>query len=252
MTGAAAPVALSGLWAVVPVKRFARAKTRLAATLGVAERAALAEAMFNDLLELLASVGTLAGIVVVTADPSAAMIAAGSGAIVLPDEDEAGTNPAVARGLDWLAGRGAAGALVLPADIPFARRAEIERALALLHEARVVLVPAARDGGTNILGLAPPSAMTPAYGPDSCARHMALARAAGLKPRLLSLAGAGRDVDVADDLACLPEAISGRHTRGLLALLGSRQPIRVPAITLAPRHAAQRPDVILQQKGLQS
>ncbi len=63
------------IWAVVPVKEFARAKQRLAGLLSAGLRQKLADAMFEDVLESLSAVNDLAGIVVVTVDPEAGAIA---------------------------------------------------------------------------------------------------------------------------------------------------------------------------------
>ena len=74
--------------------------------------------------------------------------------------------------------------------------------LAALEQTPVVLTPALRDGGTNILGLSPADLIAPAFGPDSFARHCALAR--DLHPAVIPLEGAGRDIDVPADLAFSP------------------------------------------------
>lgn len=204
--------------AVVPVKRFDRAKQRLANRLDRAGRAALAAAMLGDVLEQLARADGLAGILVVTADPAAASIAAGFGATVLADPVESGTNDAVARGLRELVSQGAAGAMVVPADIPFVSGAELAQVLTALGQAPVVLVPAARDGGTNLLGLAPPDAIAPSFGPESLARHHAAAR--HLRPVVLTLAGAGHDIDVPADLAVAAAPGAGSRTIACLDRLG--------------------------------
>ena len=51
-----------GLWAVVPVKLFARTKRRLAPHLASHEREALARAMLADVLSALARTHSLAGV----------------------------------------------------------------------------------------------------------------------------------------------------------------------------------------------
>ena len=63
----------SGIFAVVPVKRFSAAKSRLAPLLDASERSTLARVMFEDVLDrLLQCQEVLAGIMVVTSDPDAA------------------------------------------------------------------------------------------------------------------------------------------------------------------------------------
>ena len=59
-----------GLWAVVPVKLFARTKRRLMPLLAGHECDALARAMLTDVLFALTHTSTLAGVMVITGDPS--------------------------------------------------------------------------------------------------------------------------------------------------------------------------------------
>ena len=68
------------IWAVVPVKEFARAKERLAPLLSRRLRQELAAAMFEDVLESLSAARGLAGIVVVTIEPAASEISLRYGA----------------------------------------------------------------------------------------------------------------------------------------------------------------------------
>ena len=67
------------IWAVVPVKETAAAKQRLAGLLVAGARRQLALAMLADVLQAIAGVPELAGIVAVTVDPDAADIALRAG-----------------------------------------------------------------------------------------------------------------------------------------------------------------------------
>src|SRR5215203_5013516 len=92
--------AVTNVWAVVPVKGFARAKARLSPVLTRQERADLARAMLGDVLEVLSKAPGLAGVLVVSGDAEVARQAVEFGAVVLDEPVEAGTNAAVQRGLD--------------------------------------------------------------------------------------------------------------------------------------------------------
>lgn len=201
-------------FAVVPVKRFERAKSRLAQTLSCSQRLELSRAMLGDVFEALAGAEGLHGVLVVTGEPEAREMAVARGFESLEDAREAGINAAVSLGLSRVAARGAA-ALVVPSDVPFLDAAEVGLILGALAIARVVLAPAARDGGTNALALARADLLRPAFGPDSAARHAAQARALGVEPAVLRLPGAGRDIDVPADLEIL-EWQGAPRTRGLL------------------------------------
>jgi 2-phospho-L-lactate/phosphoenolpyruvate guanylyltransferase len=193
----------SGLWAVVPVKRFGSAKERLAAALSSKERARLAEAMLRDVLNALVATTELAGILVVTSDESAARLARELGAEVIDDISESGTNAAVARGLRVLTSRGQRGAIVVPGDIPLTTADELHEILSQARFCPIVLIAAARDGGTNLMLTQPPDLLKPCFGPDSFAKHVAAARAMGIEPCILQLDGIGLDIDSSDDLATL-------------------------------------------------
>jgi 2-phospho-L-lactate/phosphoenolpyruvate guanylyltransferase len=206
---------------MVPVKRFDQAKQRLKGVLDSAGRAALAAAMLGDVLEQLSGTAGIGGVLVVTSDAEATAIAENFGAAALTDPADSGVNDAVVRGLSKLSSLGASAAVITPSDIPFVTSAELGVVLAALERTAVVLTPAARDGGTNILALSPPDVLAPAFGPDSFARHYALAR--DLRPAVIALEGAGRDIDAPADLALGPlsaKSGSGMRTIACLGRLG--------------------------------
>lgn len=186
--------------AVVPVKPFGIAKQRLAAVLDADARAMLARGMFRDVMATLAQLDALAGVVVVTSDAVAAAIAAGQGAHVVPDRENAGVSRALEQAIPVLKELGADAMLALPADIPYATAAELRAAIAALRDHDIVLAPATGDGGTNLLAARPPDAVAFCFGPDSFARHIAAAREAGVAPAILDLPGVGRDIDGPADL----------------------------------------------------
>ena len=204
--------------AILPVKSFGRAKQRLGHAFP--DRPALAAAMVADVLDALAAVPSLDGVIVVTAEPIAAEIARGMGASVVHDPAETGQSDAAARGIDAALGRLADRAggvvvdadavradriLLVPGDCPALDPDEVEALLA--RTASVVIVPDRHGTGTNALLLAPPGVMTPAFGDGSFARHSALARAAGAEPDVADVRTLGLDVDTPDDLAALKRAL---------------------------------------------
>ena len=186
------------MWAVVPVKRLSQAKQRLTGVLSSEQRTMLAGVMLCDVLENLRAARSVAGIVVVSADPAVHATARCFGASLIFDASESGVNDAVQRGLDALASRGH-GVLVVPADIPFATPDDFESVLALLQHYPVVLSPALSDGGTNALAMRSPDLITPHFGEDSFAAHGAIARQKRLCCGVFRSKRIGRDIDVADD-----------------------------------------------------
>lgn len=192
-----------GPWAVVPVKGFRDAKRRLAAMLSDAERADLAEAMLRRVLQTLVATPGISGIVAVTEDAVAADVARQFGAEVIRDRFGSGTNTAVMQGLNALVAQRRSAAVVVPGDIPLMTPAELGEVLARGRDCPLVLVPASRDGGTNLMLIRPPELLNPAFGADSFVRHVAAARALGIEPCVLRLEGIGLDIDTPDDLETL-------------------------------------------------
>jgi 2-phospho-L-lactate/phosphoenolpyruvate guanylyltransferase len=194
--------------AVLPVKSFSRAKQRLGEAVGARQREELAAAMVADVLAALAAVAELDDVVVVTAEPLAARAAEDAGATVVHDPEEAGQSAAAARGIDAALVRGAERVLLVPGDCPALDPHELG-ALLSAH-AGVVIVPDRHGTGTNALLLQPPAVMRPSFGAGSCARHAALARAAGATVKVRPLPSLSLDVDTPADLAALRAALETR------------------------------------------
>ena len=197
---------MSGVWAVVPVKPLRGALRRLTPALDAPVRRELQVAMLTDVLSACAGAVGLTGVMVVTSDPDAALLAERlAGARVVPDHHPPrGMNAAVARGLVAVADQGADGALVLTADLPLARPQDIDAVLELrLEGPSAILVPSADGTGTNAMLLRPPGALRPRLGPDSLARHTAQALRQSLALGRLALPTLALDIDTPRDLSTL-------------------------------------------------
>jgi 2-phospho-L-lactate/phosphoenolpyruvate guanylyltransferase len=203
------------VWAIVPAKRFSQGKARLASVLSRFERSQLARAMLHDVMTVLSSVEELAGILVVSGDPSVAMAVHPFGAQIVNDVLETGVNDAVREGLKALARDRKAGAMVLPGDVPFATSAEVQAVLRAMRERTIVLTPALLDGGTNCLAMSDPYAIQPCFGDGSFTEHQAAARRSGIVHRVCHLDGIGHDIDRPDDLVTAPRRL-GSRTSNLL------------------------------------
>ncbi len=195
--------------AVLPVKRFALAKQRLGGAVPDAGRRELAAAMVRDVLDALATTPGLAEIVVVSNEPDAIAAATAVGATAIPDEHEDGQSPAARAGTEHALRYGAGRVLLVPGDCPALDPAELQGLLATAPEASVVIVPDRHGTGTNALRLTPPDVIAPSFGPDSLARHRALAAAAGAPATVARPTTLLLDVDTGDDLAVLSERLLG-------------------------------------------
>jgi 2-phospho-L-lactate guanylyltransferase len=200
--------------AILPVKSFARAKQRLGGAVAPGVREALAQAMACDVLDVLVSTPGLE-VLVVTAEPAVAERARTVGATVVHDPSETGQSAAALLGITAARARGAERVLLVPGDCPAMDPGDLAELLAV-GDVPVVIVPDRHGTGTNALLLSPPDAIVPAFGSDSRRRHEALARAAGVAPRVLELPSLAHDIDTPADLAALDPAAAGNRTRARL------------------------------------
>jgi 2-phospho-L-lactate/phosphoenolpyruvate guanylyltransferase len=192
--------------AVVPVKGLSVANGRLDGWLAAEERNRLAEALFLDLILKLPRSRCIDDILVVTADPSIARQARWFGAKVLVQEKDEGHSEAAAAGARAALAEGAKRVAMLPVDCPMLDTDELDSRIG--RSARTVLIVPDRHGtGTNGLVLAPPDVFAPAFGPDSCARHVSRARASGISFALEKIESMGIDLDTPEDYSLLRDRL---------------------------------------------
>ncbi len=224
--------------AILPVKRFAQAKQRLGESVADPLRLELARAMVGDVLAALSETAGIERTIVVTAEPSVAEVAHAQGAIVIDDTAGDGQSAAVNLGIERALIEGIERALCVPGDCPTLDPDELAALLSspASQASEVVIVPDRHGTGTNGLLLAPPGAIAPSFGLDSCERHRALAIAAEVPWRIERPASLLLDIDTGEDLAALRARLSAEHlgaprTRTVLdrTAANERPPITTPA-----------------------
>lgn len=187
-------------WALVPVKAFESAKSRLAPCLAPASRAQLARSMFEHVLEMLKSIAGIDGVLVVTDSAETARIAVSLGAAVLRDRAAGPLSVHVDDALSDLAHRGITRALVVMSDLPDLTRDDVETLLSALDEADVVIAPDSSGNHTNALGVYLRHRLKTSFGrDDSFDLHLRSARAAGLSIARVATPTLAFDVDTPDD-----------------------------------------------------
>ncbi len=199
--------------AILPVKRFAAAKRRLAAGIDEARREALVAAMLEDVLEAIGAARTIERTIVVSDEPRAVELARSAGAEVVPDSPEEGHSEAALAGIARAETLGAECVTLLPGDCPLLEPRELDRVLTGIPERYVAIVPDRHGAGTNALVLSPPSAIRPAFGEGSRARHVAAAREAGIPFAVEELPSLALDLDTPADLVALTRALEARRGR---------------------------------------
>lgn len=211
--------------AVLPVKRFAEAKRRLAGGIDRERREAVVEAMLGDVLEAIGAARSIEQTIVVSDERRAAAAAAASGAGVVPDPgrgtgrgehdpgDASGHSLAALAGIARAEELGAECVALLPGDCPLLDPRELDHLLTGLPDPFVAVVPDRHGTGTNALVLRPPDAIRPAFGEGSRERHVAAARAAGVPHAIEELPSLALDLDTPADVVALTRELERRPRR---------------------------------------
>ncbi len=190
--------------AIVPVKTFSTAKTRL--ELSLEKKNKLCRIMLEEILHTISISPQIDSTVVVSKDADAIELADKFGAIALIEEREGGVNSAVALADKYLLEHGFDASIVFPQDIPFLKSQDIEFLFKFQSPPNfAIIVPSRRFDGTNALVRMPVDLMETHYDEDSYRIHM---RTAQKKTRNASLVFVRRimmDVDNMDDLNFLLE-----------------------------------------------
>jgi 2-phospho-L-lactate guanylyltransferase len=186
------------------MKPFERAKSRLAPVLSPAERATLAETMFERTVRLLTARPEVAATLVVSSSDAVLHRAADLGASGLAESGEGGLNAALELAIENALRQGADAVLIVPADLPLLAAEDIAALLRGAGREQAVIVAADRHRrGTNALLLKPPGIVRPQFGPDSLSAHRRAAREIGISPIEMVSEGLALDIDEPEDLALL-------------------------------------------------
>lgn len=184
--------------AVVPMKRLAEGKTRLANVLTPEQRAGISLGMLRQVLQAVEE-SPIDKVWVVGGDAHVKDIAEEMGASWL-DELGEDLNDTLAKAFKMVAEQGNS-CLYIPGDLPFLKSSDLHSVLnATRRQSNITLAPARRDGGTN--GILVPSGIdfSPELGPRSFSRHLAKAGELGVSVAFCYSPGLGLDLDIPEDL----------------------------------------------------
>jgi 2-phospho-L-lactate guanylyltransferase len=189
-------------WVIVPVKRLAAAKSRLAPALSARQRRLLAGGLLEHTLKILHNLKGIDGLLVVSKDPAVLATARKSGAHPVPEGRCDGLNRALSRAAVEAVRHGAEAVMVLPVDLPMLRMQDLKTAM---HMGRrppfVVIAPDRAKRGTNLLYMSPPGIVEFSFGERSFRRHLQSARRAGVEGTICRLPALEHDIDKPEDLA---------------------------------------------------
>jgi 2-phospho-L-lactate guanylyltransferase len=189
----------SRIGAIVPVKTFSRAKTRL--NISAEKTETVCRIMLESVLDALSQSEVIEKIVMVSKDDEAFKIGKKFGALEIYDHEELGVNNAVKLADDYLTKDGFDSTIVFPQDIPLIQAEDIRVLLGMKVQNRCVLVvPSRKFDGTNALLRTPVDVMETHYDEDSYKIHLSTAEKRNAKPALILIRRIMLDVDDQSDL----------------------------------------------------
>jgi 2-phospho-L-lactate/phosphoenolpyruvate guanylyltransferase len=207
---------------ILPVKRFANAKTRVVETIGPPGRAAVLRAMLADVLTALDRACEVERVILVTGEGRAEKVAmerakrSPTPLEVMRDPRDHGHSEAATLGIVRAKALGATCTALLPGDCPLLEPPELDNALSSFSEGTVGVASDHHGTGTNGLFLSPADAIGPAFGPGSCERHLDRARRAGFQAELMDIPSLALDLDTPDDLVALASLLADDPKRAPL------------------------------------
>ncbi|HEX4351895.1 MAG TPA: 2-phospho-L-lactate guanylyltransferase [Polyangiales bacterium] len=190
-------------FALIPMKRFDQAKSRLRGQLSDGARDALARSMFARVLAAADGCSAIDRVAVLTNGDEVARLAADAGAHVLPDPNPPldSLGALIDRAWSQLPALGAERAVVLMADLPYLDASDVAALAAALDGSDLALVKDRRGHSTNALALRLPARFASAFGQaESYRLHLARATEHGLVVAQLDQPRIAHDVDIPEDL----------------------------------------------------
>ena len=187
--------------AIVPVKTFAKAKTRLNLSPQKIENLCLI--MLEEILHVLCASQHIDDVVLVTQERKAIKLSEkyGGKITVVMDKRETGVNDAVSLADRYLSENNFDASIVFPQDIPFIKTQDIDFMLNYkTHPNFAIIVPSRRFDGTNALARMPIDLMPTHYDEDSYKMHMNTAKKHTLNVAMIFVKRIMWDIDSAEDM----------------------------------------------------
>ena len=147
--------------AIIPVKTFTQAKTRLA--LSKIQKECLCKIMLEEVLRTISKSKSIDNIAIVSKDEDAMKLGKQFGALEIYDNDQ-GVNTAISLADKYLSDKGYDCSVIFPQDIPIMEPSDIDNLLSFLKSSSsVIIVPSLQFNGTNALVRCPANIMETQY-----------------------------------------------------------------------------------------
>ena len=190
--------------AIIPVKTFSNAKTRLKLPPNKVEE--LCKIMLEEILQILSISPKIDKIILITKEEKAIEIGKKFNAQIIIDEKEESVNSAVALADKYLLENNFDASIVFPQDIPYIKTQDIDFMLNYIAPPNfAIIVPSRRFDGTSALVRMPIDLMKTHYDEDSYKIHMNTAKEHTLNVAMVFVKRIMWDVDNKEDLEFLLE-----------------------------------------------
>jgi 2-phospho-L-lactate/phosphoenolpyruvate guanylyltransferase len=189
--------------AIVPVKNFQQAKSRLSVLLRKEQRVELSRFLLQDTLNTLLLCRELAKIVVVSSDPLVKEITQNLGLECLLQSQDKGVNSAVRCADRFLSTKGNWVSITIPCDLPLLLAKDIDDVCQVIPKEgnSVIISPSYKFDGTNLLARSPSNVITDTrYDHDSFRGHLEASIDAGAITKVLLSNRLMIDLDTPEDL----------------------------------------------------
>ena len=133
--------------AIIPVSRFAHAKTRLSPTLTPLERENLLKSMLIDVIGVLKQ--KVSDVVVISSDEDVLEFVDNIGVVTLKEKGTTDLNGALMQAVKWCS-KLVDQVLIVPSDVPLMKVEHVDKIIKMGETADMVIAPA-KGGGTNAL-----------------------------------------------------------------------------------------------------
>ena len=190
--------------AIIPVKTFSNAKTRLQLPTEKVEE--LCKIMLEEILQTISMSPKIEKIILVTKEEKAIEIGEKFNVITIIDQKEEGVNQAVSLADEYLLKNNFNASIVFPQDIPYIKTEDVDFILKhQLHPNFAIIVPSRKFDGTNALVRMPVDLMKTHYDDNSYRNHMLTAKEHTMNVAMVFVKRVMLDVDSQEDLEFLLE-----------------------------------------------
>ena len=185
--------------AIIPVKSFSKAKTRL--TISSEKTVDICKLMLGEVLQTISTSKKIDNTIIVSHDQSAFDIGKKFSVIEVFDELESGVNNAITLADEYISDSEFSTSIILPQDIPFFNNSDLDNLFSFFQRKNsIIVVPSRQFNGTNSLIRNPSRVMTTRYDEGTYKSHLDEAKCNNVDFSLVLIRRLMLDIDSQDDI----------------------------------------------------